>query len=113
MNWFVYNIGSHNIARLSSVVSVLDQAPIEDADVTVRVIDQAGDNVAGATWPIQLPWDADSASYLGSLPPSLDMTHGQEGQIIYVARRPGSLDREWRMPLVAVYDDAYESSLCA
>jgi hypothetical protein len=105
MNVFISNT---NMITLKRLRSVMENAYIDDADVTLTVVDKAsGDPIAlpeGTEWPIDLePSEASPqrGDYVGIIPAEVEFE--PNGQYIAVVEVDAGLGRvgHWEIPFVA------------
>lgn len=74
---------------------------VEGATVTARVLDSAGDPVAGVSDPVTCVEQVGfKGLYFGALPDTATLPNGANGTILWVADAGAGLHREWTQTYV-------------
>lgn len=100
MTMAVY-VSNTNLLELAGLKSFIEDAFVNDADVTVTLVDAAGEEVAGQTWPTAMDYIvASDGNYRAILKDTLEMV----AKAHYVAqiRADAGTDRVgyWEFPVV-------------
>tara|TARA_R110000868_G_scaffold11362_2_gene55579 strand:+ start:394 stop:720 length:327 start_codon:yes stop_codon:yes gene_type:complete len=95
-------VANTNLVRVRKLQNQLTGVYINDATVTATLIDDAGVNVAGGSWPQAMAYEAGTdGAYVASLPSALALTNGQ-AVILRVSAIQGSLTARWDIPMIAL-----------
>jgi hypothetical protein len=72
-------VGNTNVLELLGLKSAIEDAFVNDADVTVTVKDKAGEEVAGQTWPTTMDYLAASdGNYRAIVKDTIQFVHDKE-----------------------------------
>lgn len=94
-------IDNTNKVTLTGLQNSLDDSYINDATVSVTIVDGDDAEVVGATWPVTLEYvSASNGVYRGLIPSSVELT---EDEVYYavVTATSGSSTATWKQPTVA------------
>jgi hypothetical protein len=94
-------IGNNSIVDVTGLKNENSGAVVTDARVSVALFDGAGLPVAGAQWPLEMAYLADSNGvYRATLPYTLDLSEGGRYIARVVADAGDGLHAQWDMPCV-------------
>ncbi len=89
---------SDNLLELDGLQDALTLAFINNATVTARVLDRAGTEVTGQTWPLTLGYVAASdGDYRGNLSDTLALDKGQVVTVEIIADGGAGLKRKFEI----------------
>ena len=101
-NWY---IGSDNVLRLDIFRDEIEGEYLNSATVTATVRDLAGNEITGVSWPITLTYVASSnGRYQATVDAAASVTENSQYYVYYTAVQ-GSIDKQFRRRVIAVYDD--------
>lgn len=100
---FIY-IMSDNIIEVTSVQNVATGEYLNDADVTLTLVDAAsGNEIAGQTWPLALSYVSSSnGNYRGTINDDVSISHQQSLRAKVTVDAGAGLRRYWEKPCTAL-----------
>lgn len=98
--WYIDNT---ILVTLSGLSDARDDSPVNDATVTATLLDTAGEEVTGETWPVALAYVADSdGDYRGVVSNAVELTERRRYTLRIEATRAGLGSGEWEIPVRAL-----------
>lgn len=95
-------VANDNVLELTGLKNAVADDYIDDATVTVTLVDSAGNEVAGETWPLIMGYVAASdGDYRVTLPYGLDLSAGRSYTAQITADGGLGLRGYWALPVHA------------
>jgi hypothetical protein len=103
MDASIIYIGSHNVIELTSLTNTETDESIDDADVTVTIVDDRGQEVDGEVWPVTMSVDS-AGRYSATLPADLAIEPHKHYVATITATAPNAIIKVFKRQLIAKYD---------
>lgn len=95
-------VNNSNLVRVQKLRNLLTASYLNDAEVSVTVLDESGAQVAGETWPKAMNYEIGTeGSYLVSLSPALAITDGQM-VTLRVNATQSTITARWDIPMLCL-----------
>ena len=96
-------VGTDNIIQVDALTDQDDGSYLNAATVTVTLMDAAGDEVTGETWPLSMPYvSASNGRYKATLSDVLVLVPNKRYQAVIVADAGASKKRTWYFGVNAI-----------
>lgn len=94
-------VGNSNLIRVRKLQDVLSGVYLNAAQVSVTVLDEDGDSVAGETWPKAATYQGGDGHYAVTLSAALDIEDGQQVTLLIDAIQALTVGR-WEIPMLCL-----------